>query len=188
MTQIATLPSYSDLTTIFQKIQPNSHVAQIHGLLCGSLCSKIDNEIDLWKEVFPNIKKSRKGQQALKEIYETSYHQLSEFSFEFELLLPNDQVDINVRAEALGLWCQGFLTGLDQAHITIQNRPDDEVKEALDDIVDIAKINFGDIASNDEDEQAYFELLEYVRLSVLMIFHEIKNTPTENESDDNILH
>jgi uncharacterized protein YgfB (UPF0149 family) len=61
----------------------------------------------------------------------------------------------------------------------------------LDDITEISEINFGDIAENDEDESAYFELVEYVRLSVLMIFHELKidAAPTLiNENETPLIH
>ena len=133
-------------------------------------------------------KKSKRGEDLLKQIYEATYHQLSEFSFEFRLLLPEDDADINVRAESLGLWCQGFLLGLEQSHVSLQNHPKEEVKEALDDIIEIAKITFGDIPTNDEDETAYFELVEYVKLSALMIFHELHvSQPEEIDSDDDTM-
>lgn len=181
MNQTPVLPNYAELTRIFQKTLPDTHVAQIHGLLCGTICATMGNEINIIK-LFPNAKKSKKIQALLLQIYETSYHELSEFSFEFQILLPIDNVDINTRAESLGLWCQGFLTGLGQVPAS---EVSGEVNEALEDMMEISKINFGDIATNDEDETAYFELVEYVRLSILMIFHELKkdtHIPDENES------
>ncbi len=185
----STLPSYAELASILQKIQPNCHVSQIHGLLCGYICTTSGEMIDLWDHVFPGIKKNRKGQEILKALYESTYHQLSEFSFEFTLLLPEDGGDINFRAESLGLWCQGFLTGLEQSdmsNIVLENA---ELKEALDDIIEIAQLNFGDIENNEEDETAYFELVEYIRLSALMIFQELRNDVREQDiNDDEILH
>lgn len=190
MSETSNLPSYAEFADILQKIEPTCHFAQIHGLLCGFICGTSgESEPDLWDEVFPNTKKSKKGETVLKQIYESAYHQLSEFSFEFNLLLPDDETDINIRAEALGLWCQGFLTGLELSKVSVTHPPEGEVKEALDDIIEIAQINFGDIASNDEDETAYFELVEYVRLTVLMIFHELKSDGSEQQSsEDSLLH
>lgn len=189
MSQDSALPSFTKLTTILQKIQPNCHVSQIHGLLCGYICAMAGNPIDFWEDVFPNTQKSRKGEEMLKELYELTYHQLSEFSFEFMLVLPDDKSDINVRAESLGLWCQGFLTGLEQSDVMARAAINAELKEAMDDIIEIAQLSFGDIASNDEDETAYFELVEYVRLSVLMIFHELKKDPSIDDTlEDNRLH
>jgi uncharacterized protein YgfB (UPF0149 family) len=189
MSQDSTLPSYTELTTILQKIQPNCHVSQIHGLLCGYVCVTIGDVIDFWHTVFPGVKKSRKGDAILRELYESTYHELSEFSFEFTLLLPDDDSNINERAESLGLWCQGFLTGLEQLDISAYTVNNPEFKEALDDVIAIAQLTFGDIASNEEDEAAYFELVEYVRLSVLMIFHELKKDllQPDKEADGDVL-
>ena len=89
------------------------------------------------------------------------------------MLLPNDKTDINLRTEALGSWCQGFLSGLKQCHIPLENREPGDITDTLSDITEIAKVNFGDIKTTDEDEMAYFELVEYVRLAVLMLFHEL---------------
>lgn len=185
MNQDSNLPSYTELTSILQKVQPNCHVSQIHGLLCGYICATAGDIIDFWNSVFPGVKKSRKGQEILKALYESTYHQLSEFSFEFAILLPEDSGDINIRAESLGLWCQGFLTGLEQSDISSRTLENAELKEALDDIIEIAQLSFGDIDNNEEDEVAYFELVEYVRLSALMIFHELKNDISEHEIDEN---
>jgi hypothetical protein len=170
MNQTPVLPNYVELTRTFQKSMPNSNVAQIHGLICGTICAISGRDIDMAK-LFPLAKKSKKTKTLLQQMYEASYHELSEFSFEFSLILPTDDVDINTRAESLGLWCQGFLTGLGQVPAS---EVSGEVNEALEDMMEISKINFGDIATNDEDETAYFELVEYVRLSILMIFHELK--------------
>lgn len=183
MSETSNIQNYTELAEILQKIEPNSHIAQIHGVICGMICGS-DSEPTLWEAVFPNTQKSAQGEDLLKQIYEATYHELTEFSFEFSLLLPNDEADINVRAEALGLWCQGFLTGLELAKVSVTQTKEGELKEALDDIIEIAKINFGDIASNEEDETAYFELVEYVRLTVLMIFHELKKDDTEIPSNE----
>lgn len=170
MNQTPVLPNYVELTRVFEKIMPNCNVAQIHGLLCGTICANAGVDVDFIK-LFPLLKKSKKALSLLQQMYEVSYHELSEFSFQFSLILPTDSVDVNTRAENLGLWCQGFLTGLGQVPAT---EVSDEVNEALEDMLEISKINFNDISTNDEDETAYFELVEYVRLSILMIFHELK--------------
>ncbi len=189
MSQDLILPSYTELTDILQNIQPNCHASQIHGLLCGLICATSgDDALDIWQSVFPGVKKKRNAEGVLKALYESTYHQLSEFSFEFTLVLPEDDGDINVRAESLGLWCQGFLTGLEQSDISDRVLENAELKEALDDIIEIAQLNFGDIDSNEEDETAYFELVEYVRLSALMIFHELRNDIPEQDMNENNLH
>jgi len=185
MNQAPSLPSYAVLTKAIQKFQPNGHASQIHGLLCGYLCAATDEIQGQWEKILPGITKSKKTLAFLQEVIETSYAQLSEFSFDFSLILPNEKTDINVRAESIGLWCQGFLTGLELQQVPIQHREPSQVTEALDDFIEISEIGFGDIAENEEDESAYIELVEYVRLSVLMIFHELKIEQFPEEDIEN---
>jgi len=191
MSQAPSLPSYAVLKKTLNTFQPNTHAAQIHGLLCGYLCrTAVDKTDNTWESYFPDIKKSKKIYHLLQEIIEISYRQLNEFSFEFYLILPTEKTNINIRSEALGLWCQGFLTGLDAERIShLQGQPG-EVSEAIKDILEISEISFGDIAENEEDESAYLELVEYVRLSVLMIFQELKTSDllTPEESHNKQVH
>ncbi|OAI49214.1 hypothetical protein AYO45_00510 [Gammaproteobacteria bacterium SCGC AG-212-F23] len=178
------LPSYTEFSKVLQKSKSNFQAAQVHGLLCGWICSTHETE-NVWEKRLPGIKTYPQGLEALKRLYEISYHQLSEFSFEFSLLLPDDRTDLKTRAETLGLWCQGFLTGLENASQFIKLHSPEDVKEALKDIIEIAKVDYDAITANDEDETAYFELVEYVRLTVLMIFHELNSQATAKPSNGN---
>ncbi len=189
MTTQPTLPSYSEMTRILDAIETPFLAAQVHGYICGLICGSQGRIDNTWiKKVLEN-KKNRAAQESLHEVFEISFHQMSEFSFEFSLLLPDDKMEINLRTEALGSWCQGFLSGLKQCGISIEDRPPSEVTEALEDMVEIAKVNFDELSSNDEDETAYFELVEYVRLATLMIFHELNRPdPTTNIPTTQELH
>lgn len=182
------LPSYAELTDVLNKTHVNSNAAQVHGLLCGFICGIPEGKNKIWEEVIfgSNSKKNKETSEILQQLYETSYHQLSEFSFEFSLLLPDDDENINLRAEALGSWCQGFLTAIEYSKIPLQEQEEgsNEITEALDDLTEIAQIDFDEITTNEEDETAYFELTEYVRLTILMIFQELNSHPLENEEPD----
>jgi uncharacterized protein YgfB (UPF0149 family) len=184
MENSSSLPSYSEMITALQSEETPFLPAQAHGYICGLLCGtsgKIDNS---WQNKILGDQKKRRAREMLQEVFETSYHLISEFSFEFTLILPDDKADINLRTEGLGSWCQGFLSGLKQCRIPLEDREPGEVTDALSDITEIANVNFGDIKTTDEDEMAYFELVEYVRLAVLMIFHEF-STPNAEDSIDN---
>lgn len=189
MSTLPSLPTYTEVANALNKSPAKLSAAQAHGVMCGLLCATNDQAGTLWLTIIFGDKKKHKPDEVLHQLYEESYQQLNDFSFEFSLLLPEEEVDINQRAEALGLWCQGFLTGLDQAKVPIQNRAPDEITEALNDLIEIAKVNYGDIVDNEEDETAYFELVEYVRLAVLMIFQELRSSnPTREVGENNSLH
>lgn len=189
MNQPTSIPSFSEISTILKAAESPFGASQIHGLLCGLVCVYTDQMDDNWQKIIIGDQSNKQYFDLLQRLYEANLHEISEFSFEFTLMLPKDSADINLRTEALGLWCQGFLTGLQQSENIIKERTSEEVKEALNDIIEIAQVNFGDIKSDDEDETAYYELVEYVRLIVLMIYHELNAiSPPDNSDFSNSLH
>jgi yecA family protein len=177
MKQLA-LSNYTDLGLLLNKTSFKLNPSQAHGLICGLLCGEI-KEASAWEEQVTGDKKRPADLSLLQDLYELSAQQLREFSFDFQLVLPTDEEDLVTRTEALTLWCQGFLTGLEFAHITIKGtqHPKNEVSEAINDLLEIAKVKFEDVVSSAEDEEAYIELVEYVRMAVLMIYQELKGTP-----------
>ncbi len=184
MTETPFLPSYDDIADVLIAAKSTFHPAEVHGLICGYISAtsgKMNNPLD--KLVLGKNKNQAAG-ELLQQLYEITYHQLSEFSFEFALLLPDDDSGISSRTEALGLWCQGFLTGLQQAGVPVQNREESELTDTINDIVEIAQVNYDDIPDDEEDETAWFELVEYVRLGALMIFQELKNANPHNASNE----
>lgn len=180
MNHVPSLPTFSEVNTALKKF--NFHASQAHGIICGLICALSKKEIN-WGSLLHVDRKNKKAHELLKLISDVSFKQMSEFSFEFSLLLPNDKVDINVRTESLGLWCQGFLTGLQHGNVPITGREPGEVTEALEDLVEIAQVNYGEITPGDEDEGAYFELVEYVRLAILLIFQDLSETKFLKKND-----
>ncbi len=189
MNQTVTLPSYADTTEALQNMESDIPSAEAHGLLCGIICTT-RGKIDMgWEKLLSGAQKNQQSVELLRQLYGVSFQQLTDFSLDFALLLPNDEADINERAEALGIWCQGFLTGLQQNPQIIEDSASPEVTEALNDITEIAQINYGDITDTDEDEKAYLELVEYVRLAVLMLYQEFNaNMQSDEASESNALH
>lgn len=187
MSTASTLPTYSAVTSALKQTPGKFNASQVHGLFCALLCTNSSKDNSQWQKIVMCDEKNQKSQDILQELYENSYHQMSEFSFEFALLLPNDTKDINTRTEALGLWCQGFLAGLKQSHIRITHREPGEVTDALNDLTEIAQVTYGDIPASEEEETAYFELVEYVRLAILMIFHELKTDSLQKDPGENDL-
>src|SRR3990167_4483117 len=147
--EIPSLPNFEELQTALTKANVAFHPSQVHGLLCGYISATSGMKtIHFLEKIIFGKKKSLPCRELLQHIYETSYHQMSEFSFEFSLLLPDDTADINSRTEALGLWCQGFLTGLERSNISIRKQEKSELADTLNDIVEIAKVSYGDIVDN----------------------------------------
>lgn len=194
--KLVALPDYDELFDALLKTKLKLHPAEAHGLCCGMLCGGegTENTEPAWEKIItgsgkrddedqktksPKQKTTKQIHQLLTELYEITKKELDEFLFEFELLLPNDSQNLSERAEALTLWCQGFLTGLKVMNIPIPEHHHDDVSEAINDIVEIAKMNYEDVVESEEDEAAYVELVEFVRMAVVLIYQDGKSDELE---------
>lgn len=181
-------PSFAELSEALQKTESPLLAPEVHGIICGIICTTSEKEHTQWEKWVLGPKKNKHTVELLQDLYTFTYKAISEFSFEFILLLPDDSTNINLRAENLGLFCQGFLTGLQQAKSAIADHVNPEIRDALKDITEIAQVKYDDLTSTEEDETAYFELAEYVRLVVLMIYHDLKTDNSESFDDNHLLH
>jgi uncharacterized protein len=181
-------PSFSTYSTFQKMLDDKLHPSQVHGLICGVLC--VDATSIAWEQlVNKGETPSAELHTLLQAIYQTSKQQLEEFFFEFELLLPEDEQDLPLRAEALKLWCQGFLTGLKLMHIPLEGREASDMTEAINDLIKIANMNDEAVASSEianEDETHYTELVEYVRIAVILIYQELQENTSSQQSNSSI--
>lgn len=167
-----TLPTFDVLEKTFSKTGLELNPAQVQGIICGILCGNTPPP-GAWQDLIADGTATAKVHELLQTIFQSSMKQLEEFAFEFQLLLPSENKPLPLRAEALTLWCQGFLTGLKFAHIPTEGREPSEVTEAINDLIEIAKMNYEEVVSSEEDEVAYVELVEYVRVAVILIFQDL---------------
>lgn len=183
MSTSLSLPTYQETANALASMEAEFHPSQIHGLICGFICGTSGKANIPWQKMIGGNKKNQEAVNLFERLYEFSYQQMSEFSFEFSLLLPEDDTAIGTRTEALGLWCQGFITGLNQTSVNLDNISDEAI-ETLEDITEIAQVNFEEMTENEEDETAYFELIEYARLAALMMYNElnISNASSQDEA------
>lgn len=172
------MSNFSELSQALKQTSLKLHPSQAHGLVCGLLCGQLQPN-ENWMPLITGEKASPKIEEILQKLYHLSHQELQAFAFEFQLLLPNDRTPLPNRAEALTLWCQGFLTGLKFVEIPIVGREPGELTEAIDDLIEIAKLNYDEVATNEEDETAYVELVEYVRMAINLIYQQSHEGTTE---------
>ncbi len=189
------LPDYTELSTALNQTTLKLHPSQVHGLIAGILCAgKTDDakskSENAWENLVTGGKKSAKMHALLQTLYDVSENQLREFLFDFQLILPPDDEPLSTRAEALTLWCQGMLTGLKLVQIPIEHREAGEVTEAINDLIEIAKMNYEHVVASEEDEAAYVELVEYVRMAVILIYQDLHEVDidTRTRSSHSNLH
>jgi len=180
---------FSSAQAILTSENVQTHASEIHGVLTGLVCAGFAfedqsylvmlNDLFNHNEAFPNPVKD-----CFKQIFNELLSDLIDDTYSFQPILPDDDDTLVERGHALGIWVQGFNLGfgLQQKDSPVISS---EVKEVLTDFAEIA--NLSEAIEEDEDtEQAYFEISEYVRMSALLCFTELGASPkTSSNTDDN---
>jgi uncharacterized protein YgfB (UPF0149 family) len=109
--------------------------------------------------------------EALRQLYRDCRAQLDDPDLGFEPLLPALDAPLETRADALVEWCRGFLGGVGLSGAPARFLSGD-ASEVLADIGRIAASRF-DYDDAEEDENALSEVLEFVRVGVLLLHTEL---------------
>jgi uncharacterized protein len=181
------LSSYTQLSQDLEKTQLKLHPSQVHGLLTGIICGN-PAATTAWKELVLGKEDNAAVHATLQALYDSTAKELNEFLFQFQLLLLTDEQPLPARAESLTLWCQGFLTGLKVTDVPIEGRDPSEVTEAIDDMIEIAKMDYEEVVASEEDEAAYVELVEYVRMAVVLIYQQLREQEVAKQSAETAKH
>jgi uncharacterized protein YgfB (UPF0149 family) len=96
---------------------------------------------------------------------------------EFDPLLPDDDAPLEDRVEALGAWCQGFLYGYGSATEGRRTPPTGDVAEVLTDLAEISRGGATGLDTEEVEEGAYTELVEFLRVGVQTIYDEQGDAP-----------
>lgn len=152
----------------FAEDYPDLSAAEIHGALSGMLCSDRGLECDHWlialfAEEAAHLTSTERD--LLTSLYLATRDELASLDLVFYPLLPDDNEPLAERTRALGDWCQGFLFGFGQG--AGERNWSSESDEVLRDLVEISRIE--PEPSSAENEEAYAEIAEYVRIAVQLI-------------------
>ena len=189
MTQQKSL-NFADIQAAFGGANLQAHASEIHGLLAGIISAGFSFEdegyLTLINDFFNNGEGLGKNlKDTVKQIYGDIWQSMLDDNFTFQLLVPDDEEAIVERGQALGLWVQGFNLGFG-----IQQKDktkfSEEVDEIIKDFADIANLS-SELEEDEDTEQAYFEILEYVRISALLCFAELAAKP-DLSTPTNVLH
>ena len=187
------LPDYDQVNDALQGVPCEFDAAEFHGQLCGLLCTCDRLQLHDWLMVSLPESDPASLSPASHELFQVLLDHgqaaLSSEDFGFQLLLPDDTAGLAARLEALANWCQGFLFGISHAGVTdIQALPG-ELPEIVEDFLNISRAEDFELENEEEDEAAYMELVEYVRVGV-QLFREELRSQSENTtaSPDTQLH
>lgn len=179
MHPVANVPSLPDLKQLLQDLQLTSTASEVHGFVTGLLAGGVRLNR---QQLIKIIEAHTETDQAFDEVLVASLWQMQLATLDalgaselvFTPLLPTDEEKLVERVTALADWCQGVLAGFGLAVRGDDNRlQEGDIQETLQDLVNIAHVG-GDLdAETEEDEEAYMELYEFVRLAVIHLFEEM---------------
>ncbi|MCH8504282.1 MAG: UPF0149 family protein [Ectothiorhodospiraceae bacterium] len=172
------LPAFADLEQALTDVGAAIGASESHGVLCGALSASADAPAAAWiAQVLdgtePTGEPARRCLEALALTYQATREGLEDSNMDFQLLLPADDAAPGVLAEALGAWCTGYLFGLGSS----ERKMDDaalpaDVREALGSLAEIARVDSE--AAEESDQDAYQELVEFVRVAVLLVREQLQ--------------
>lgn len=174
--------TFSELDEMLQRAGADSGAAEAHGVLCGALAVRgVSTDGDWLEHLLGDGNTLSVAAQDCIETLQAMQAgiicQFNDASFGFSMLLPEDNSPLSTRTRALGEWCSGFLYGLALGGVREGQAGSEHADEIMKDFYEISHAGFGTEAPGEADEAAYAEIVEYIRVSVLMLHDELNTMP-----------
>ena len=185
----------------FRKLGIVQDTAECHGLLCGLLCAKGSVSWEEWLALLRDEGKTT-GPEAqsddhtaawstVQDLYRKTLAQLQNSECSFQLLLPDDEQPLSSRVTALADWCAGFLFALGAEDSGDFRSMPADTREIIKDFVEITRAYHDEEEEYEVSEGSYMEVVEYVRVGVMLIYEEllavVEPEPWQDD-DDRVLH
>lgn len=182
MSEVTQIPAYGEINDALGEIKARVDASESHGILCGMLSAGgYIADRDWLRQVVPEEQREMHGGDVLRALYNATVWQLGDPQFSFTLLLPDEEAGLGDRTQALAHWCSGFLYGLGLGGVTESTQLPGEAAEVLGDLAKIASVDYELEKPSEEEEQAYEEVVEYVRVAALLVFESMRG-PRDDES------
>ena len=168
--------TYDEFERVLREARALPEPAEAHGTLAGALCSSRDYGLIEWlREILPDDSPDDAALQSsvLQKVYSSMVRTLVGNDADFEPLLPDDDSPLGVRADALSLWCQGFLYGLGSGATGDPGKVSIEAGEIIRDFTEITHVGVDADEETEENEAAFAEVVEFVRVGVQLLFVEL---------------
>lgn len=184
---------YATLGVALDSLGGPMTAAELHGGFCGLLCAGGAGAASTWleecireAEMEAATAEEARGVFRLMEL--ETWRALRSADLEFSPLLPSDELPLENRVSELGFWCHGFLSGLGLGGLQLpdasstdatEDDSDEEFENPVEEIVkDFAAISRAGLSAAersdpDDADFAVAEIIEYVRVSVQIVFEDI---------------
>jgi len=161
-----------DATPLSQVLGPAGW-AECHGTLAGALAAGLAPQAAASVAAQAG---SGADPSALVPWAESLTRGLADAQGGFRLELPADEASLTQRVDALAAWVRGFLSGVGHAGERVASAGG-EAQEALEDLAAIARGAEVTDEGSEEEEEAFTELVEYLRVVVQYLFEALNPLP-----------
>ena len=178
-------PEIVELEELLYRIDAAMGAADAHGALCGMICARGAIELSEWVDHV--IGEQEQGNEMLhdvvhklSELHQSTLEMMNDATGDFKLLLMDDDDPLPERVETLAAWCQGFIYGLAAGGIQEGSELPEDTAELLKDMIEISRAGHDvddtgvEESDDNDDEVAYMEIEEYVRMGVLLVYEELQ--------------
>lgn len=188
---------YPAIQAALQRIAVDISPAECHGLLCGMVCSLPECSYSQWIEAaLPELLTAKASGDALamesdgvlQQLYLDTEAGIQDRELGFQLLLDDDGENLSLRLEQLAEWSSGFLVGLAMGGIKEYKGLPGDIPEFLQDLVEISRAGSFELENEEEDENAYVELIEYVRMGVMLVRMELQHLHSDGADGQVSIH
>jgi len=162
--------SYATIDAILVQYDGELSAAEAHGMASGLLAVNGKFSGENWlNELLQNTPPTSDEHKAeLIGLFDDTQDLLIEDEFEFDLFLPDDEdSSLLERVDGLRQWCKGFLLGVGFANIA--PKFSQQTQEILKDVAEITKLDTDIELEDEEAENDFMELTEYLRAAVLAL-------------------
>lgn len=182
------------IADVFVTESVSASPAELHGQLCGFLASGKSLTLEDWLSMvvdFCDIEawKEESSRAVIVELFSSTLTLFQNGEFALVPVIADEDGPINERAVTLALWSHGFLAGYGLAAPT--HTLSDETKNILRDFANVSAMqnDLQSLEDNNDNEVDLMELVEYARLSAMMMFSEHHPIdPNANNERMNRLH
>jgi uncharacterized protein YgfB (UPF0149 family) len=167
--------TFNELQRALLQSHALTDAAEAHGTLVGSLCAT-GCSLDEWlAEILPDGRAGQEAAASLRAVFDATSGALGDGEMSFQPLLPPDEDPIVERTTALGEWCQGFLYGLGVGvAVPDVSKLQGEAAEVLRDMTEITHVDVDPADTEESNEAAYAELVEFVRVGVQLLYDQLQ--------------
>lgn len=177
------MPDFERTLALGQGNIDEGGLAECHGVACGLLVRQPDSDPGTFLQLLEMLEIIDQPGPALREVlvdlHGVAGRQLSDEAMGLVIWLPDDERSLEIRTFALAQWCNGFLAAIGSGGDDRLNTLSEEAGEALADLREIAMAEIDAEGAQDEvvaeaDEQAFAEIVEYIRIAVLILREDLR--------------